>query len=395
LPQTEAEAWMAILDAHAESQRRAVLEARDPLAPPLSPEQRRADALVAMVTAHQVARQAPASGGDRPRVLVFLDYRQLQRDAAAAGLITDDTPLSAGELRRLCCDAGVLPVVLGGGSEPLDVGREHRLVTPAIRAALTTRDRGCAFPTCNTRPAVCEAHHIVPWWADGATALSNMVLLCHHHHSLVEPAKHAIRDQWQVRIAADGLPEFIPPRRMDADRRPIRHRRHCAPDGAGATPGDGAPSRHGTHQRRRAPEGGASPLHSTPTSDHGTKANACYLAGDGLAVTGVVAPVPDHRSVTPAGVHRRPGISAQWARSQAGQPDSRRTAAELAHPARPRRSSAMRRPHPPSERKREEAGSPARLRKTAAPSEATPMGEEPHPARSPRWVRMGGFVGRP
>ena len=232
LPQADAEAWMAVLDAHAESRRRAVLEERDPLATPLSPEQRRADALIAMVTAHQVGRQAPASGGDRPRVLVFLDYQQLRRDAAAAGLLTEGAELSAGELRRLCCDGGVLPVVLGGESELLDVGREHRLVTPAIRAALTARDRGCAFPTCHTRPAVCEAHHILPWWADGRTDLSNLVLLCHHHHALVEPAKHALRDQWRVRIASDGLPEFIPPRRMDADQHPIRHQRYRGSGGA-------------------------------------------------------------------------------------------------------------------------------------------------------------------
>ena len=238
LPQADAEAWLAVLDAHAESQRRAVLEARDPLAPPLTLEQRRADALIAMVAAHQVFRQAPSSAGDRPRVLVLLDYARLRAEAAAAGLIADGAELSAGELRRLCCDAGVLPAVLGGESGLLDVGREHRLVTPAIRGALTARDRGCAFPTCNVRPAVCEAHHIVPWWQDGVTALSNLVLLCHHHHGLVEPAKHALRDQWRVRIAKDGLPEFVPPRRMDPEQRPIRDQRFNSLFGPAVDPPD-------------------------------------------------------------------------------------------------------------------------------------------------------------
>ena len=40
----------------------------------------------------------------------------------------------------------VLPIVLGGPSQPLDVGRTQRLVTPAIRAALEVRDGGCVFP---------------------------------------------------------------------------------------------------------------------------------------------------------------------------------------------------------------------------------------------------------
>ncbi|MFV0450835.1 MAG: hypothetical protein ACK5LS_01115, partial [Propioniciclava sp.] len=51
---------------------------------------------------------------------------------------------------------------LNGPSEVLDVGREQRLVTPAIRAALHARDRGCVFPGCEKAPEACHAHHIPP-----------------------------------------------------------------------------------------------------------------------------------------------------------------------------------------------------------------------------------------
>lgn len=225
LPQVEAEGWLSVLDGYTEARRRTAVEERDPLAVTATPEQRRADALIAMIGAH---RSDPAAGGGQARVVVMLDFAGLCRDAAGAGLIGDGQPLSAGELRRLCCDAAVLPVVLGGPSEVLDVGRECRLVTPAIRAALLVRDRGCAFPGCQARPAQCEAHHIVPWWAGGETALPNLVLLCHHHHGLLEPARHGLRDQWEVRIALDGAPEFLPPARTDPQRRPIRHTRVLA-----------------------------------------------------------------------------------------------------------------------------------------------------------------------
>ncbi|MFZ0529750.1 MAG: DUF222 domain-containing protein [Propionicimonas sp.] len=226
LPLPEAEAWLAILDAHQESRRRNVLEERDPRAVSPTPEQRRADALIDMIKAAQAERRTPAVGGDRPRVLVKLDYQALLRLAAGAGLIGEDEPLSAGDLRRLCCDADLIPTVLGSAGEVLDVGRRVRLVTPAIRIALTARDGGCAFPACHTRPAACEAHHITPWWAGGETSLQNLVLLCHHHHGLVEPAKYTTRDQWQVRMAADGAPEFIPPRRHPLSGSPLRHQRH-------------------------------------------------------------------------------------------------------------------------------------------------------------------------
>ena len=241
LPLVDGEAWIAQLDAHTESRRRTALEERDPLAVILTPQQRRADALVAMVAARAEGRRAPKVGGDRPRVVVTLDYDTLLRDAAGAGLIGDGEPLSAGDLRRLCCEADLLPAVLGGPSAILDVGRDCRLVTPDIRAALVLRDGGCVFPGCNARPTECEAHHLIPWWKSGHTALWNLVLLCHHHHGLVEPARYGTRDQWEIRIAADGAPETIPPRRYDPDRKPLRHARHQAGlhGGARGYPHDG------------------------------------------------------------------------------------------------------------------------------------------------------------
>ncbi len=224
LPRIEAEQWLALLDAQGEALRRTAIEARDPLTSPPAPEQRRADALIALIRAAGQTRPVPGLG--TPTVIVKLDYHRLQEQAAGAGLIGDDQQLSAGELRRICCDAHLVPAVLGTASEPLDVGRDARLVTRAIRTGLIARDGGCTFPGCNTPPSRCEAHHITPWWNGGATALSNLTLLCHHHHALIEPAKHTIRDQWQVRIAADGLPEYTPPARYDPQQTPIRHQRH-------------------------------------------------------------------------------------------------------------------------------------------------------------------------
>ena len=226
LPTVEAHGWIAMLNAYTESARRSAIEQRDRLAPSLTPAQRRADALLAMLADHQRGRKAPAVAGDRPRIVVTVDYAKLTALAAGAGLIGDREPISAGELRRLCCDADILPAVLGGASEVLDVGREARLVTPAIRAALNLRDGGCVFPGCNVPPEQTEAHHIQPWYHGGPTALGNLVLLCHHHHGLVEPAKYGIRDQWQIRIGVDGIPETIPPARCDPGRAPIRHARH-------------------------------------------------------------------------------------------------------------------------------------------------------------------------
>jgi hypothetical protein len=134
-------------------------------------------------------------------------------------------PVPASVLRQWLCDADLLPVALGGSSEVLDVGRLQRLVTPAIRAALELRDGGCVFPGCDKPPQACQAHHIIPWWAGGPTALWNLVLLCPHHHGIVEPGHDPTADRWKVRLRDNRIPEITPPRRVDATQRPRLHAR--------------------------------------------------------------------------------------------------------------------------------------------------------------------------
>ena len=161
----------------------------------------------------------PTSHGARPRVVVTVDHGTLRDGLGSAGLGDLDTRLSAGAVRRLACDAEVLPVVLGGRSEVLDVGRAHRLVTPPIWQALVVRDRHCAFPGCRRPPVACDAHHLRHWADGGATSLDNLVLLCRSHHTTVHTTP------WQVRLRpADRRPEFLPPAGRYRDALPLRRR---------------------------------------------------------------------------------------------------------------------------------------------------------------------------
>lgn len=94
-------------------------------------------------------------------------------------------PLPARDVRRIACDAGVIPIVLGTASEPLDVGRENRLVTPALRRALIARDNGCVIPGCGAPPGHCDAHHLTHWADGGATSIDNLALVCPIHHRAI------------------------------------------------------------------------------------------------------------------------------------------------------------------------------------------------------------------
>ncbi|MFT3888690.1 MAG: DUF222 domain-containing protein [Arachnia sp.] len=122
-------------------------------------------------------------------VVVTISEADLRERATATGVLASGHKVPAGELRRLLCDANIVPVVLGSRSEILDMGRETRFVTRAQRRALALRDKGCVFPGCAVGEPECHAHHVVPWWCGGVSDLRNLVLLCPHHHGLVEPAR--------------------------------------------------------------------------------------------------------------------------------------------------------------------------------------------------------------
>ncbi len=175
----------------------------------------------------QVAQHAldtdaiPDSHGTRTRVVVTIDHDTLIAGVLQAAqtlpVTGDGLDLPPGVVRRLACDAEVLPVLLGAHGEVLDVGRATRTVTVPIWNALVVRDRHCAFPRCHQPPVMCHAHHIRHWADHGETELDNLLLRCGHrviHHT-----------PWEIRInPKDRKPEFSPPPRHGQTRKWIRYR---------------------------------------------------------------------------------------------------------------------------------------------------------------------------
>ena len=103
------------------------------------------------------AKSLPQAGGCSATIVVTMTLEQLLADLNAAGVVaTLDTggEISAAEARRLACGANIIPVVLGGKSEVLDVGRQRRFHTKAQRIAMTLRDQGCTAVDCDRPPAM-------------------------------------------------------------------------------------------------------------------------------------------------------------------------------------------------------------------------------------------------
>ena len=195
------------------------------------------DGLVGACKLALATGQLPAAGGLRPQVMVTIDYRDLLTrlgthpaggpdpagPASPAGQAVQQTgsllftgPVTASTVRKIACDADIIPVLLGGESRILDIGRASRLFPPHLRKALIARDQGCAFPGCIIPAPWCEAHHITYWSRGGTSGTENGALLCSHHHHVIH------KEAWSIQVRT-GVPWFIPPPHLDPYQRPRRN----------------------------------------------------------------------------------------------------------------------------------------------------------------------------
>ena len=149
------------------------------------------------------------TAGDRYQVVVHVDEGVLEDDEAPGQSALEDGPyVSAETSRRLACDAATVVMHHAGAGNVFNVGRKTRSVPPALRRALTARDRRCRFPGCNAKH--CDAHHVQHWAQGGATKLDNLVLLCRRHHRSVH------EEGFTVTLGQDGAARFAWP-----DGRPL------------------------------------------------------------------------------------------------------------------------------------------------------------------------------
>ena len=230
-------------------------------------QQQLLDGLVGACKTALTSSALPAAGGLRPQVMVTIDHRDLLARLEHTGNTTTRTgataatprrtgtgtggtrpgtatpartgtgtggtcptaatpartgtfafsgPVTAATIRKIACDADIIPILLGSEGRVLDIGRTTRIFPPHIRKAITARDQGCAFPNCTIPAPWCEAHHITYWSHGGTTSTENGTLLCSHHHHLIH------KEQWTIQTR-NGTPWFIPPPHLDPTQQPQRN----------------------------------------------------------------------------------------------------------------------------------------------------------------------------
>lgn len=178
-----------------------------------SAARRNADALITII-GRGVASPGEAPTSDKARVLVTISLAALtdnhgrcgacgqQRPAGplglpgpldpagrvgghAGGLTATGQVLAPSTVRKLACEGGIVPAILGTHSEPLELGRAARYFTPGQKRALYLRDGGCTYPGCTMPAHWCDAHHLDYWSLGGDTNTDRAALLCERHHTRV------------------------------------------------------------------------------------------------------------------------------------------------------------------------------------------------------------------
>jgi hypothetical protein len=179
-------------------------------------DQIRADAFMAMVTA------TPIPGArHHAELLILIDLATLRSGLHDASICEtyDGQPLPPATVRRLACEADIIPIVLDGDSSVVDVGRAKRLASADQRRALRAMHCTCAAPDCPVRFGDCDIHHLKEWREGGLTNLENLIPLCSKHHHLIHEG------QWR------------PPARAPAAWTAAGRRSGPAASGATARPG--------------------------------------------------------------------------------------------------------------------------------------------------------------
>lgn len=301
LPVIEGARLKGLVESVAARSYRAAKDTADRTALAATPDQRLADALVQVVAAAESGDGAQGSGDGAAgrsmpmgpaQITVLVREQDLLDRALGTGLLADGTQITTSELRRLACDAAFLPVVLGGTSEILDLGRSRRLASPALRRAVGLRDGHCAFPGCEVPLHRCDLHHVRPWQSGGPTCLDNLVALCVRHHQLCEPAPSEMDgdgyarapDQWRISIDPGGVPRFMPPKALEATMRD-------RPGGvlAGPVPGPNAPKLYAL-SLFEDDRGEASGEHQASGVSVPSRQSDAGPAGDWLAGAGAPSP---------------------------------------------------------------------------------------------------------
>ena len=144
----------------------------DPGLAPATRAQQQADALGLLAESALHHELDPGAPGERYQVVIHVDAGVLaDPEAPGQSEVEEVGHVPAGTSRRLACDASRVVMRHDAQGRPVEIGARTRTIPPALRRALSHRDRACRFPGCEVR--VGQGHHVQHWAQGGPTTLSS------------------------------------------------------------------------------------------------------------------------------------------------------------------------------------------------------------------------------
>ncbi len=178
-------------------------------ADPRSKQQRRADALAALIAGHTEMRcecGSPDCSAAQRRpatdvvIHVLAEQATIAGDSPSPGYLAKFGPIASNTLRDIATTAKLKRLVVPSkGPEP-----GYR-PSSALAEFVRCRDLTCRFPGCDQTADVCDLDHTVPFPV-GPTHASNLKLLCRYHHLL-----KTFYSGWADRQLPDGTVTWTAP----------------------------------------------------------------------------------------------------------------------------------------------------------------------------------------
>lgn len=182
----------------------------------LTPPQRHLQTLLNLMRAPHGPPARGSTGLPTAQLVILCRLETLLGLAKGNGWSAHGLDIPVGEIRRRLATDGTIPVVLGGQSEILDVGRELRLAPEHMRRGVLARDGGCFYPGCTVPPEHLEMCHIEGFAQGGRTSVGMLAPGCTCHHHMADNGLLKL-------VIHNGIPHVILPRHLDPEQIPRRN----------------------------------------------------------------------------------------------------------------------------------------------------------------------------